>query len=130
MIRSLKIRSPKPEVKLGKTDGFRYVAFKPPLSDEEKGIVTEHAAEYMSRFKRAMPIYVIDVPGPVDQACSMVQFPTEFTGAGNPEELQRIAGGIADSLKPARQAVVRPNVVQMGWGNSSPFNPVPEQSTN
>jgi hypothetical protein len=115
--------SNKPIVKLGKTDGFRYIAFKPPLSTAEQKMIMDNVYTLTG-----VHANVIDVEDPAEQACTMVQFDMQFTpGLRHPEQLNRIAGWLASSLRPAHRSVSLNTVVSMGWGNSSPFNPNPEQ---
>jgi len=117
--------SRKPKVKLGKTDGYRYIAFRQPLSDAERDRIGSSTLFPAGTF--------VDVEEPADKACTMLQYPMdnpEVSSLRHPDELLRVAQGIADILKPARRSIVLPNVVPMGWGNSSPFNPNPQQDGN
>jgi hypothetical protein len=112
--------SNKPKIKCGKTDGFRYIALRPPLSVEERKRLAQVTLT---------PIGAIeDVDGTSATACSMLQYDIqnlEIAHLRHPEELVKVANQIAELLKPARRSIVLNSVTPLGWGNSSPFNPNP-----
>lgn len=112
----------KSEVRIGKTDGFRYIAVKPPLSIAERQSLLDNTHHPF--------VPIEDVPGPSGKACTMLQYDVglpELAILRRPEVLLQVAKYIASALNPARCSIVHSKEVQMGWGNSSPFNPNPNQ---
>lgn len=108
-------------VKLGSTDGYRYLAFQPPLDELERRSLFR-----MTMFSVGT---ILDVAGPQEEACTMLQYSTDtHSGIGYPDTLLALAKGITSCLQRYKQYVISEKVIPMGWGNSSPFNPNPEQN--
>ncbi len=87
-------KSPKTEVSIGATDGFRYIAVQPPLTDQEKTFLQE-------RGLLGGVSYTEDIPG--KNACTQFQTMNEVVP---PSRVIARGHEIADALRDMRRGVV------------------------
>lgn len=100
------------KIRLGRSDGMRFVGIKPPLSEEEVATLEESG---LIRSKGSFE----QIAGA--QACSLVR-----RGGSNNEAVVELAGQIAESLGDTRESIdidLSSMVELQGYG-SSPFEPV------
>jgi hypothetical protein len=97
------------EVAIGVTDGFRYIAIKPPLSEIEIDLLVNDGLIGAGREEQI-------TLGP---NCTMLR------GGWNTERAQMTASSIARTLRPLRGSVyVDSHPVTLSGYQSSPFNPI------
>lgn len=106
-------KSPRTEVRIGATDGFRYIAVRPPLTDAEKTFLNER------RLLRGVSS-AEDIPG--KDACTQFQTINEIVP---PSRVVARGQEIADVLKDMRRGVVvfDAKLRSLNGAGSTPFTP-------
>lgn len=107
-------KSPRTDIKIGATDGFRYLACKPPLTDAEKTLLEERG------LLRGV-MYSEEIPG--KDACTQLQTINEFFP---PARVVERGKEVADALRDMRRGVVvfDATPVSLNGAGSTPFNPI------
>lgn len=100
---------------IGKTDGFRYVAVKPPLNSSEWLDLIRRGVVKRGQFE------AVDIP----PACTMIQLGEFELLRGVPDEIvTKLADDVSKALSQTRSEItMQPGIVRLIGYQSSPFNP-------
>lgn len=109
------------QIGIGKTDGYRYVAVKPPLTDDEKDALVELGlVDHIGQFEEVSR----------KPLCTNIRLGAEDIGSYYLDEAGTIlANGVANLLSELRSGNVDVNeeIVHLGYGSqTSAFNPIAE----
>lgn len=105
------------EIRCGRTDGFRYIAYSPPLTEEEL-----HSVEINNRAYGHVLSLVDEVVLGDGRTVTVTQYNVERNpGIGRDERLAQVASWLGGALRRSRSSEVVGEVVSMPWGEQTPF---------